>query len=299
MEQSNEPTSRRSVPAAPVSDDRVQREVEELFKGAPAPASAAGTADDFISKTARTKVAIIIPMFGYWTDKKGGFLDEEVLDASLERARSYAHNAYVILLAEPQRLPPETAKVINSKFIAGNARGIAMPVGSSYGDYLRKGMEVAIKETDAQFFVFINPWVVIQEHGVDTLIDRINVPDNAPVICGYDMREKLAPDDFLKYKATAPMELRMLTFNFFGVNRYIAEMCHLDADMKTQTYLERDFFQNVAMKGYNAVSSERVPIFSFVFDWRDYVPLADFEEDKAIFQSKWSFLPDDVRYGTV
>lgn len=292
----NEPAQRKSVPSVSMNEEVIAKEVQELFGNGAVPSTAPGNADDFIAKTARSKVAIIIPLFGYWQDIKDGFLDEEVLEASLERARSYVHNAYVILLAEPQRLPTSTAKVINSKFIAGNARGVAMPNGSSYGDYIRKGMQVALQETDAQFFVFINPWVVIQDHGVDTLIDRINIPDNAPAICGYDMREKLTPDDFLSYKATVPEELRMLTFNFLGMNRYIAEMCPVDAEMKTQAYLERDFFQNVAAKGYSAVSSERVPIFSFAFDWRQYIPQDDYEHDKAHFQSKWRFVPEDIKY---
>ncbi len=296
MEANNEPSVRKSVPAQSVNDEQVMKEVQELFGEEKSHAVAPGTADDFISKTARSKVAIIIPMFGYWNDLKDGFLDEEVLDACLERARSYAHNAYIIILAEPTRLPVSTAKVINSKYVAGNARGVAMENGSSYGDYVRKGMQVVLKETDAQYFVFLNPWVVIQDHGVDTLIDRINIPDNAPAICGYDMREKLTPDDFLAYKATVPEELRLLTFNFFGVNRYIAEMCPLDPEIKTQAYLERDFFQNVAAKGYSAVSSERVPIFSFAFDWRQYIPMADYEHDAARFQSKWRFLPEDIKY---
>lgn len=304
--QNNEPSQRRSVTAAPPADDRVSKEIEELFDNKAAPAQKPGSADDFISKTARSKVAIVVPLYGYWQDIKDGFLDEEVLDACLERARSYVHNAYVILLAEPQRLPPSTAKIINSKYVAGNARGVAMPVGSSYGDYLRKGMEVAIKETDAQYFVFLNPWIVIQDHGVDTLIDRVNIPDNAPVICGFDMRDELmkkndnnlnaAGREFIDYKATVPEELRMLTLNFFGVNRYIAEMCPLDPTMKTQAYLERDFFQNVAAKGYSAVCSERVPIFSFSFDWRQYTPASDYAHDKAAFQSKWKFTPEDIHY---
>lgn len=296
MEQNNEPSSRRSIPSIPINEENAEKELQELFGQTSTPSVQPGTADDFISKTSRSKVAIIVPMFGYWQDIKDGFLDDEVLDASLERARSYVHNAYVILLAEPQRLPVSTAKVINSKFIQGNARGISMPNGSSYGDYMRKGMQVALTETDAQFFIFLNPWVVIQDHGVDTLIDRINLPDNAPVICGYDMREKLTPDDFLHYQATAPDELRMLTFNFFGVNRYIAEMCPIDPQMKTQAYLERDFFQNVAARGYSVVSSERVPIFSFAFDQRQYIPELDYETDKELFQTKWRFLPEDVRY---
>lgn len=307
MEQANknEPSQRKSVQNAPPGDEeQVAEEIAKMFGGAPA-AATEPSADDFIAKTSRSKVAIIVPMFGYWGDVKDGFLDEEVLDASLERARSYAHEYYVIVLAEPQRLPAWSAKVLNSKYIAG-AKGVAMPNGSSYGDYMRKAMDVALHETSAQYFVFVNPWTVIQDHGVDTLIDRINIPDNAPAICGYDVHAKLmaesgndlgrAGEEFLKYKANVPDERKMLTFNFFGVNRYIAEMCPLDPEMKTQTYLERDFFQNVAMKGYSAVSSERVPIFTFAFDWRQYVPAEDYEDDKAHFLSKWSFLPDDVRY---
>ena len=291
-----EASQRRSVPTAPVNDEVVRDEVQELFGGEKAPAQPAGNPDDFIAKTQRSKIAIIIPMFGYWQDIKEGFLDDDILDAATHRARSYAHNYYVLLLAEPQRLPITSAKIINSKYVAGNARGVAMPNGSSYGDYIRKGMEVALKETDAQYFVFVNPWVVMQDHGVDTLIDRINIPDNAPVICGYDMREKISSDDFLSYKASAPTELKLLTFNFFGVNRYIAEMCPLDKDLKTQAYLERDFFQTVAAKGYSAVSSERVPIYSFAVDWRQYMSAEDFEHDKAVFQKKWKFVPEDISY---
>lgn len=299
-----EPQPRKSAAAAPIVEEHMSEELEELFGVTESVQVGPGTADDFISKTARSKVAIIVPLFGYWQDVKGGFLDEDVLDACLERARSYVHNAYVILVAEPQRLMPTTAKVINSKFVAGNARGVAMPNGSTYGDYMRKGMQVALSETDAQYFVFLNPWAVIQDHGVDTLIDRINIPDNAPVICGYNMHDKLmqkaggdldqAGQEFLNYKANVPEELRMLTFNFFGVNRYIAEMCPLDATLKTQAYLERDFFQNVAAKGYNAVCSERVPIFSFTFDWGKYVSREDYKDDADHFLSKWKFVPEDL-----
>lgn len=293
----NDPSPRKSAVASVVNDDRVAEEVAELFDSNRSVSVAPGAnADDFIAKTSRTKVAIIIPMFGYWQDVKDSYLDEEILEASLERARSYSHNAYIILLAEPQRLPPSAAKVINSKYIAGNARGVAMPVGSSYGDYMRKGMQVALTETDAAFFIFLNPWTVIQERGVDTLIDRINIPDNAPVICGYDMREKLTPEQFLTYKSTVPVELMMLTFNFFGMNRYIAEMCPLDGNLTTQAYLERDFFQSVASRNYTAVSSERVPIFSFDVDWRQYIPKEDYDTDAQTFLSKWKFAPDDIRY---
>lgn len=306
MEQQNrEPSVRRSVPSSPAEEARVEKEVEELFGQGPSTATTPGSADDFIATASRSKVAIVVPMFGYWRDVEG-FLNEDVLDASLERARSYVHNAYVILLAEPQRLPTSTAAVINSKYVAGNARGIAMEPGSSYGDYVRKGMQVALTETDAQYIVFINPWVVIQDHGVDTMIDRINIPDNAPVICGYDIHKKMlatagndmnkAAEEFLKYKANAPEEYSMLTFNFFGVNRYIAEMCPLDAGFKTQAYLERDFFQSVAAKGYSAVSSERTPIFGFEVDWRQYISIEDYQHDKQRFLSKWKFTPEDIKY---
>lgn len=181
-----------------------------------------------------------------------------------------------------------------------------MPIGSSYGDYSRKGMEVALNETDGAYIIFLNPWVVIQEHGIDTLIDRINVPDNAPAICGYDVNKKLmqknnenfdaAAVEFNKYKANAPDELMMMNFNFFGMSRYIAEMCPLDPVIKTQPYLERDFFQSMGSKGYTAVSSERVPIFGFQFDWGKYVKATDYEDDKAAFLKKWKFLPENITH---
>lgn len=305
----NNPAPRRSVPIIPVDEvvveKKVDAEVTELFNDKPT-TPVVPNFDDFIAKTARTKIAIVVPMFGYWGDMENNFLDEDVLDAAMERARSYAHSAYIILLAEPQRLPPWAAKTINTKYMAGNVRGIAMPVGSSYGDYLRKGMEVALNETDASFFVFHSPWTVIQDHGVDSLIDRINIPDNAPVICGYEMHDQISPEAFLRYTTSTPMEKRYLSFNFFGVNRYIAEMCPLDPGMKTQAYLERDFFQMVAHKGYSAVSSESVPMFSFDVPWdgivekgevkqRPYINPADYAADLAAFISKWKFGPEDLQ----
>lgn len=292
--QNNEPSQRRSVPAVAINEDVVAEEVQELF-GHPGQATQP-SADDFIAKTSRTKIAIIVPMFGYWQDIKDGFFDEDVLDAATERARSYAHSAYVILLAEPQRLPPWSARILNGKYVAGNVKGVAMPVGSSYGDYIRKGMQVALDETDAQFFVFHNPWTVIQDHGVDSLIDRVNLPDNAPVICGYEMHDKIVSEQFLQYKTSTPVELRQLSFNFFGVSRFIAEMCPLDPQIKTQPYLERDFFQSVASKGYSSVSSERVPIFSFVVPWEQYVPPSDYVQDEATFKAKWKFVPEDIKH---
>lgn len=293
---SEEPSARRSIQNSSPENARVNQEIKELFKDGAIPATAPGTAEDFVARASRSKVAIVIPMFGYWGDVENGFLDQDTLEASISRARSYAHNAYVLLLAEPKRIPIETAKVLNKSFIQGNAKGVAMESGASYGDYIRKGISVALNETDAQYIVFLNPWAVIQDHGVDTLIDRINIPDNAPVICGYEMHDKIAADDFLKYKANVPVEQMMLTLNFFGMARYIAEMCQFDPDMKTPVFLERDFFQSVASRHFSAVSSERVPIFSFAFDWRQYIPLEDFHHDAAVFQKKWKFLPEDIKY---
>ena len=79
------------------------------------------------------------------------------------------------------------------------------------------------------------------------------------------------------------------------MQRFIAEMCKIDPAFKTQPFAERDFFQQVAIKGYDAVASERVPTFTFDVPWSNYVPEEWYEEDLRAFQSKWGFTPADIK----
>lgn len=292
----NQPAQKKSVETPPVDETAVDKEIKRLFNEdtpyAKEPLSQ--TIDRFVADTSRSKVAVIVPMFGYWTDMKDGYLDAEILSATLDRVRSHAHSIYAIVVAEPERVSQEIASIISQKNIGGNLKGVRVPLHSTYGDYIREGMKVAMEETDASYFVVFNPWIVIQQNGIDILVDRVNLDRSAPVICGYDLRGELTPDQFVGYKANTPREKLMLNFNFIGMPRYVAEMATLDAGYKTRSYLERDFFQTMGAKGQKAVSSERVPIFSFDVPWEEYINDEWYAEDEAYFEKKWGFRPANV-----
>ena len=277
--------------------ENVREDLHNLFNDGPAEGQPERSVDGMIkhSRTQRSKIAIIVPLYGFWQDIPDNFLNEEVLGASICRATSSIHASYVLLPAEPQRLSQPVAEVLRQQNIKGNFKGIAMKQGSGYGDYVREGMRVALNETDAAFIVILNPWTVLQDHSIDQLMDRINVADNAPVICGYDMRSKLDPDAFMEYKPNVPKESYSLTFDLVGMPRYIANLVAFDGDMQTQPYLERDFFIGVSNKGFSVVSSERVPVFSFDVDWNQYFSPEEYAGDEALFLKKWKFTPDDVK----
>ena len=297
MENNTEPTKRKSLDKPPVDESVVDKEIEEIFGKAPmAEEPLSQTLDKFIVATSKSKVAVIVPMFGYWNDVKDCYLDADIISATLNRVSSHAHSLYAIVVAEPERIPQDVAQEITKKNIGGNVKGVRMPVGSTYGEYVCKGMEVAMEETDAAYFIVLNPWVIIQQNGIDTLVDRVNLDNYAPVVCGYDLRGELTPDQFVSYSANTPREKLMLNFNFIGLQRFVAEMAVLDHNFKTRVFLERDFFQTINSKGYHAISSERVPIFSFDVPWDEYVPREWYEEDKAYFEKKWGFAPANIKY---
>jgi hypothetical protein len=275
----------------------VREDVQQLFDAGAASSRPDRSLDGMMeqSRTQRSKVAVIVPLYGFWQDIPDNFLDEEVLDAALYRCRSYNHASYVLLPAEPQRISQPVAEVLRQRNVRGNFKGITMPLNSGYGDYIREGMRVALKETDAAYIVIQNPWVVLQDHSIDQLIDRVNVADNAPVICGYDMRTHIKDEEFLTYKPNVPRESYFLSLDFVGMPRYIADYVAFDTAMQTQPYLERDFFMQVSQKGFSVVSSERVPIFSLDVGWKEYFDPDEYAGDEALFLKKWKFIPGDCK----
>lgn len=297
-----EPSAPKASRVPPVNKEIGDKEIEELFKAkAPGPEEPVHDQfDSFIRSTARSKIAVIVPLYGYWGDVHG-FLKEDTISSAMVNVTSTAHTWYTVVVAESQRMSHGVYATIAGYNTGGNMRGVDVPVGSSYADYVAKGIEVALDETDAQYIIVYNPWGVIQRHGIDILVDRVNLNGNAPVICGYDLQAELQADQFSSYKATQPREFasyrakHLLSFNFIGMRRFIAEMCSVDPRFKTQPFAERDFFQQIAMKNFDAVTSERVPIYTFKVPWHDYVPDEWYEDDLQEFVKKWGFTPGDIK----
>lgn len=260
---------------------------------AEAGATLESTLHSFMNVTAKSKVAVVVPLFGYWKDSSQQ-LDIDTLKLSLERLYSSIHNLYFIFVAEAQRLPDDVANYIVTKQQAGNVKGVRVKGGSSYPDYVRKGFEVALDD-EAQYIVIANPWMIIQHNGLDILVDRINRGD-AKIVSGFDVRGIIQAENFATTEFQVPEEIKFLSYNFFGMNRMSAEMIGFDEKYLTHAFLARDIWQSMYPRGFEVMSTQRIPIFSFEVDWTEFESVADFEADRAYFIKKWKFDPG-IEYG--
>lgn len=255
------------------------------------------TIKDFMNVTAKTVVAVIVPLYGFWGDVPDNPVNGEVLKMTLNRLYSSIHQLLIIFVAHPESLPhdaadPSSVTNILLKMSKGNnTKNIPVKRNATYSEYVQAGMDFALHETNAQFIAVFNPWVMIQEGALDVLIDRSNRAGDAKVISGYDLRSIIEPEEFDQYNNSMPNEEWDLSFNLMVTPRYIAEMIELDPNYKTHSFLERDIWQQVVIKSFAVIASERVPIFPFDFPWSDYETKEQFEEDRAYYSHKWRFDP--------
>jgi hypothetical protein len=254
--------------------------------------------EHFMTQTTKSSVAVVVPLYGYWNDVIDNPVNGEVLELVLQRIYSKVHHLYIIFVANPQSLPNDfgdsksVANIIISKSQGGNVKNIPVSRDATYTEYVREGMEFALSATNAQFVVVINPWVMIQEGGLDALIERVNRAGDAKIVSGTNIRTLLQPGqegEFDRYHVASPMERQETDFNFLGIARYAAEMITFDPAYKTKDFLEVDIFQSMRAKGFAVISSDQIPIFPFDFPWSDSVDRAMFEEDRAHFIKKWTF----------
>ncbi len=255
------------------------------------------TLKEFIGVTAKTKVTVVVPLFGYWADIPKNPVNGEVLRLALSRLYSNIHSLYVIFVAHPESLSNDLADPtsVTNILIGWTKRGnvLNIPVGrkATYNEYLIEGLRVALDETDSQFIMVFNPWIMIQEGAIDVLIDRANRSDDAKVISGYDLRSIIEPENFDKYNNSMPVEERDLQFNLTAMPRYVAEMITLDPEYHTHVFLQADLWQQIKQKSFEAITSQRIPIFPFDFPWSDYEKEEDFEADRKRFIGKWTYDP--------
>lgn len=252
--------------------------------------------DNFVATANKAKVAVIVPLFGYWGDAPSQQLNAEVLSVFLNRIYSRNHDLFIYMVGETDRIPKPIANLIVAKAQAGNYQGIHMEKGSSYADYVRKGMQVALEESKASFMVIANPWVLLQHGGIDALIERTNINDEAKIICGYDVNKVIQPEGFETYVQPYPKEERALTFDLCAMTRSSAESFALDPQFVTHQFIERDAWQTAFSKGYESVVSTRIPIFSFDVDWTELESEENFLLDQAAFVTKWRYDPG-IKYG--
>jgi hypothetical protein len=248
--------------------------------------------NNFIGLTARSKVAVIVPMYGYWKDTESQQLNEETLKYSLDRIYSSVHELYLIVVAEDRRMSREVMSILAGKKKAGNFIGVPAEAGTTYAEYVRMGMDVALSEANkAEYIVIVNPWMICQHNGVDVLVDRANRADDARIIAGYDIKGLVKGEEFDVFTTTSPVEQRDLNLNFVAMKRYMAEECPLDTRYRTHAFLARDLAASVYSRGYEVITSQRIPIFTFDVDFKELESEENFEHDRQIFIEKWKYDP--------
>lgn len=261
------------------------------------------TLDKFMTVTGKNSVAVIVPLYGYWSNiKNNPLIKEKVLSFVMKRIESSTHQLYIIFVADPKRIPSDVkdptsvANVLLSMSQAGNVKTIPVSDDATYPQYIQAGMDAALNETQAQFIAVFNPWVMIQDNAIDIIVDRSNRGDEAKIISGFDFRSLVEPEAFDTVKINIPTEEWNLSLNFLCMPRFMAEMISIDTNYQTHQYLERDIWQSVFSKGYAVVASQRVPIFPFDFDWNKYETDEQKQTDRAYFGKKWGFTvePDAI-----
>lgn len=258
------------------------------------------TLNDFISKTAKTKVAVIVPLYGYWKEIEKNPLNLQTLRLSMDRIKSSAHQVYIFFVAESSRLPNDIQNyiVVQSK-AGGNMHGVEVPRNSSYADYIRAGFEAAQDTTDAAYLISFNPWNIIQRIGIDVMVDRLNYGDEAKLISGFDIRPEITAETFdpIQFEGMSfniPIEKFRVDSNFMGITRQFLEMIAMDEHIKTAKYMEMDIFQSLYANGFRAIASQQIPMFVFDVNIELLENPADLEADKQYFISKWGFSPNQA-----
>lgn len=246
--------------------------------------------DAFVSKTSKSKVAVIIPLFGYLKDAPSEQLTVDTLKCSLDLIYSSVHQIYIIFVGEVNKVPDDVGNIVVGRIQANNAMFVDVPENSTYSDHLRAGFNAIKKDVETDFIININPWIIFQHNGIDIMVDRINM-DDAKVFSGFDLRDVIDPRDFASFRPNAPVEERDMTLDFFGMRRGTLDMLQIDPLFKTHYFMARDICQATFRQGFEFITTQRVPIFSFNVEWRDLEPAADFEKDRAYFLNKWGFDP--------
>lgn len=252
---------------------------------------------NFMSVTSKKNVAVIIPLYGDWSDREGSLLNGEVLYFVLDRLHSSVHNLYEIFVTDPRSIqtdvqnPKSIANVLAARNKQGNVKYLPVRKSESYNESIRVGVDYALNETNSEFIVILNPWVLIQHGSIDVIIDRANRGDTAKVICGFDLRSVIDPEGLDTYQNSTPKEEYDISFNFMAMPRFAADMLALDPVFLTHEIMARDIWQRMFKEGYVAITTQRVPVFPFDFPWKQYESKAQHDADRQHFVDKWHFDP--------
>src|ERR1041385_5935107 len=120
------------------------------------------TLNNFMSKTAKSKVAVIIPLYGYWKEIEENPLNLETLKVTMDRILSSVHQTYVFFVGCEDRMTNDIKNYLLTYMAGGNAQGVHVDGNADYATYIREGLSVAQETTESAYFLTVNPWTLIQ-----------------------------------------------------------------------------------------------------------------------------------------
>jgi hypothetical protein len=240
------------------------------------------------------KVAIIVPLYGYFKDLKERELGKDTLELLARDLQTSSVKNYIIFVAESKRLTKDVKNFLTVKFASGNVKAIEVEEFASYNQYIEEGIDCALNDTDANFIVVANPWITLRSGEIDGLIGKLNIGD-ASIISGFDVRSiGVSDEEFDGYVFPAPRAMPGFNYNFWGTTRQMAQMFSIDIDFKTRYFTEDDFYQTFVRNNFVTETSQYFPIYTLPVDWKILESEKDFFEDGQRFIDKWHFMPEKV-----
>jgi len=185
---------------------------------------------------------------------------------------------------------------------AGGMEVLDLDKYSGYGDYIKDGIEYLLENTDCEYIVITNPWIMLKDNSIDQMAQRLNTGD-VDIISGVDLRKLvwgtyngIPAEQFDTFNFNPPTEIanKHFDFNFWGMTRQHAQVLisRIDTDYKTIFFQQADIWGNAFNIQYNLISSQFLPFYSFDIDFKTVDAKDEFEEDKQHFIDKWGFITE-------
>lgn len=243
------------------------------------------------------KVAVIIPLYGYWSELPVPQMTAQVLQVLLLRLKCYRNKMYFIFVGESNRLEKDVRDIIAGKKLGGDTRAIAVEAYASYNEYIVEGLNAILEDTDSQFVLVANPWIMLKDGVVDEMVERLNRKD-VGIVSGFDTRSYkhaggigIPAEQLDTYQFNPPVEDNAFDWNFWGMTRQTAEMFKLDPEYQTHYFSSVDSWAYQFSAGMTVITSQFLPFYSFDIDWKLLESEEDFQKDYQRFLTKWKFDP--------
>lgn len=261
------------------------------------------------------KVGIIVPLYGYWADLPVKQLTEEELALFMTAIKTTKLKSHIFFAGEMSRLPKPIQDIVIGRSQGGSVIPVDIEPFSPYMSYVKDAIDCCLEETDCEFLVIANPWILLRDNSIDQMVEMLNT-SGADIISGIDLRKTkwgeyqngIPPQLAQSFNFAPPLNVINKDFdmNFWGMSRRHAQVLDIDTGptaqqpgkqgYKTIYFVEPDVMGASFQNRFTIMSTQFLPFYSFDVQWGEIEVKEDFEEDKAYFQKKWRFLPAGIEY---